>query len=706
MVGSYSRDFAEITGRAPYPYQLRLAEAVFSGLHSVVRAPTGAGKTLAVLIPFLLGRQRGGRRKLIYVLPLLTLVEAVFAEAAELARPLGLSVAMQTGERPDAEFFHGADIIVTTFDQLLSGLLCEPFGLAPKLWNINAAAMAGKLVVFDEFHLMGPSEAFATAVFGASLFKDYCTTVWMTATATSPLTERLGLELGAVEIVLSDEELSLLFEGRGIRRILRLHLDRTISADDVLAEKGRVLVVMNTVGQAQQLFREVLAAGRSPLLLHARFFADDRQKKQAELKDAALVIATQVIEAGVNISAESVLTELAPVNSVVQRAGRCARFAGETGTVHVFKPRSRMPYEETDLRKAAGCLSDTDAVSPAQCAEWVQAAHADQDRLALAGWTSLLDRRRDLIAGHVTGEGPCGAAAFIRNREDSVRLYLLANSREVQPQDRQSLTIYRSALRRFAATLECYDGENWAAGDPATAYAVCLPLSVARYTSEAGLELGQEGSIESPPKLRREKPGYPAIKGEPWWTHTLNVARHCSLRLGEEGLGNELEELARKAGLLHDVGKLTHGWQAWARARYAAKGQRAEGAIAHTDYDRAVDRGVPKPPKHTSASTVFSASLCEEAGETEACAILLAVLGHHGGTLLGVERPDKLDSSASKALALAGLEIPVASPAHSVQDLLRCGIRESFESVWPLAAILSRVLRLADQMATAEVSSE
>lgn len=151
---------------------------------------------------------------LIYVLPLRTLVEAVYEEARQLAEPRGLTVAMQTGERADAEFFHDADIIVTTFDQLLSGLLCDPYGLSSKLWNINAAAIAGKLVVFDEFHLMEPDRAFVSALFGAQLFKDLCISVWMTATATSVLMELICKTLGAVQVPLSSDEEAKLFEGR------------------------------------------------------------------------------------------------------------------------------------------------------------------------------------------------------------------------------------------------------------------------------------------------------------------------------------------------------------------------------------------------------------------------------------------------------------------------------------------------------------
>ena len=71
-------------------------------------------------------------------------------------------------------------------------MLEGPYGLSDRLHNINAAAIAGALVVFDEFHLMPAQKAFLTAVAGLRLFRDLCQSVWMTATATEPLRKVLG----------------------------------------------------------------------------------------------------------------------------------------------------------------------------------------------------------------------------------------------------------------------------------------------------------------------------------------------------------------------------------------------------------------------------------------------------------------------------------------------------------------------------------
>src|SRR5262249_54537792 len=106
---------------------------------------------------------------------------------------------------------------------------------------------------------------------------------------------------------------------------------------------GRAIVLTNTVDRAQKIFRDLTECrpekwnGRKPelLLLHSRFFAADRQNKEARVielfgPDApgcdAILVTTQVIEAGIGMSAETLHTELAPMSAIVQRAGRTARY--------------------------------------------------------------------------------------------------------------------------------------------------------------------------------------------------------------------------------------------------------------------------------------------------------------------------------------------------------------------------------------------
>lgn len=90
----------------------------------------------------------------------------------------------------------------------------------------------------------------------------------------------------------------------------------------------KVLVVANTIGRACSLFE--LLKGKvdiEPMLLHAKFTEGDRRHIYSLLQERKkwICIATQVVEAGVDISAQATFTDIAPLCALIQRSGRCCR---------------------------------------------------------------------------------------------------------------------------------------------------------------------------------------------------------------------------------------------------------------------------------------------------------------------------------------------------------------------------------------------
>lgn len=110
------------------------------------------------------------------------------------------------------------------------------------------------------------------------------------------------------------------------------------------ADTGLTLVIANTVDRATKLFellrRQNALSGDSIKLIHSRFRPFEREQWSSFLnqKDDSrrILISTQVVEAGVDLSARVLYTELAPWASLVQRFGRCARYPGESGKVIWF----------------------------------------------------------------------------------------------------------------------------------------------------------------------------------------------------------------------------------------------------------------------------------------------------------------------------------------------------------------------------------
>ncbi|OKH35679.1 CRISPR-associated helicase Cas3' [[Phormidium ambiguum] IAM M-71] len=135
-------------------------------------------------------------------------------------------------------------------------------------------------------------------------------------------------------------------------RAINTPLTADVILDDIQQnQRQRVIVICNTVSQAQGLLRDLDALnceGKLKItLLHSRFLPEHRAQKEADIKTlfseqwqadsyCHILIATQVIEAGLNITCEIMHAELCPMNSLLQRAGRCARFKGEKGEVCVY----------------------------------------------------------------------------------------------------------------------------------------------------------------------------------------------------------------------------------------------------------------------------------------------------------------------------------------------------------------------------------
>jgi CRISPR-associated endonuclease/helicase Cas3 len=131
-------------------------------------------------------------------------------------------------------------------------------------------------------------------------------------------------------------------------------------------EYGRVtLVVCNTVDRACETFEMLRAAGRTTdlELVHSRFRPAEREgwrdrflSREACSKEAdRIIVATQVVEAGVDISAGCLVTELAPWPSLVQRFGRCARYGGDGRVIVVDRGRDEAtaaPYSVEELESA------------------------------------------------------------------------------------------------------------------------------------------------------------------------------------------------------------------------------------------------------------------------------------------------------------------------------------------------------------------
>jgi CRISPR-associated endonuclease/helicase Cas3 len=716
---SYRSYFRHLTSLPPHAYQVEVARLLFEGHHVLLRAPTGAGKTLSVLAPFLCDEWPTRPAHLIYALPLRTLAQGIYREAREVASKIGAPVeaiiengrevvspfvTLQTGEQADDPFFDRGKIIVTTYDQLLSGLLCGPYSLSGRLHNVNAAAVAGALVVFDEFHLMPPDKAFLTAAAALKAFRNFCQSVWMTATATVPLEETLRASLNAATVPDSDASmLKMLQSLPSVNSVTRTLIPERgmLTADHVLRHhEQRSIALANTVGRAQNLFEELRTklANRPDvrlILLHSRFFTNDRQGKEALLKslfakethESAILVATQVIEAGIDISCEHLHSELCPMNALIQRAGRCARFSGQTGAVHVYElppDRGWLPYgtpqepdPSIDATRNLLWASGQVKLDPVLAAKWVDTVHRKTDEHAVrSGVKERTNRLLDTIHRNAIQRDPADIAHLIRGDDsESIRVVVCDEAhRPASPGKLESISMSRWSLVRYLSPQYSigwyWDGDElqpWKPlsdrNDLARTYAVALRPEFAAYDREVGLRLAQPGNQQSPARTEPPRPGYAPLKEESWANHARKVASVAETRLGRDGFphgiishgfqetygltAEHLRVAARTCGLLHDLGKLQSRWQQWARAWQSSKDPHYKfvAPLAHTDFnpdndaDRIRQRSLDvRRPSHAAASAYYSCSLLDSAlngipeellGEV-ASACAAAIIAHHG----------------------------------------------------------------------------
>lgn len=409
---NFAHFFKQATGNSPFPFQEQFATS--EQWPTLIHVPTGMGKTAMAILGWLWRRREDSGmasrtpRRLIYCLPMRVLVEQTYQLAERWLHNVGLlgppgegkvSLHLLMGgeiER-DWDIYPEADVIlVGTQDQLLSRALNRGYGMSRYRWPIHFGLLNSDcLWVMDEVQLMGSGLATTTQLQG---FRNTFGTigpaasVWMSATLNPSWFQTIDSPVDPDKVStmqLSQSDLAIPAIKQRQRAAKRLVRARTVIGETKnLAEQvldahqpgSRTLVVLNTVGRAVALYQAILKCRPKGRLIlgHSRFRPRDRQdivKAMLEEppEEGSLIVTTQIIEAGVDISARTLFTELAPWASLVQRFGRCNR-KGEFADSVVYwidgptdeskADRLAAPYLAEELTKARQILADCQGVGP------------------------------------------------------------------------------------------------------------------------------------------------------------------------------------------------------------------------------------------------------------------------------------------------------------------------------------------------------
>jgi CRISPR-associated endonuclease/helicase Cas3 len=336
--------------------QASLPQGFFS-----LTVPTGGGKTLSSMAFALAHARRHNLRRIIVVIPYLSIIEQ---NAAEYRRIFGDDVvlenhsAVQLPPDPDEEEKSrlelvaenwDAPIVVTTSVQFLESLFAAAPSRCRKLHRIPHS-----VVIFDEVqalpaHLLAPT----FSIF-RELQRNYGVT-FVFCSATQPAFRRGGSLpsdfFAAQELRELAPDPPALF--RELRRV-EYHLPEPSETLDwpELAERlaacKQALCVVNLTRHAAELWGELkrrLPDGEKPIHLSAAMCPQHRLELIHEIRERlqtgrpCRVVSTQLIEAGVDVDFPTVWRALGPLDSIVQVAGRCNREGRLTaGQMYVFRP--------------------------------------------------------------------------------------------------------------------------------------------------------------------------------------------------------------------------------------------------------------------------------------------------------------------------------------------------------------------------------
>ncbi|GFO97419.1 CriSPR-associated helicase Cas3 [groundwater metagenome] len=348
--------------------------------HGIAVAPTGSGKTEGAIAWALRNKKLNG--KILYVLPNQVLTNSIYERLTKhfgdknvgllhsssvLYQILNRLKTDESEQYDPKEFLPTVDekeghrlnrmmfkpIMVTTVDQLLM----TAFN-GNKRWSVIMGEVMGGAIIFDEIHAYdGHMLALLERV--TRELRDYSKMLFMSATMPKNLIDFLSklLHIEGESHIVKDVTLlnnarneyiineKTLFEKEKISKKVVDEIERYI-------ENGkRVAIVCNTVKATQEAYQQISnnKLKIKPMCLHSRFIAKDRRKKEKNLeKDKAksrndqswpkILVATQVIECGMDIDYDVLFTEGAPLEAIIQRAGRVNRErSSEKGKVHVFQ---------------------------------------------------------------------------------------------------------------------------------------------------------------------------------------------------------------------------------------------------------------------------------------------------------------------------------------------------------------------------------
>jgi len=325
--------------------------------------PTGYGKTRFFIQKHDLLDKIG---KIVHSLPLQAIIFDFYNEMKKVLKDnvgyqMSLHVPEDDGKRP----YLSRKYMITTVDSFLLDFYGIPVHeIFRSKWHSDIAMLFARTsnIILDEFHLLtaidvdNVEKEFAKVISVVSNVREAVKKrnrrfIILTATLPRSLIESFKIR----PLVLAPDSHPFVtnemirvwdnndgfissFSEYGMRVKTYIHTGdkRDIIKRIVKDNEGRILIVLNHIKDVEELSKELEGC----VFVHGLFTNESKQRIINDIRNFNCVISTQVLEAGVNLSFDVLITDIAPAFSLIQRAGRILRtpddIKSKEGEIHIL----------------------------------------------------------------------------------------------------------------------------------------------------------------------------------------------------------------------------------------------------------------------------------------------------------------------------------------------------------------------------------